>query len=322
MSEKLTVAELLARNKRNGSSDDSRPRRRRSLADGGVSVSELTGSIPVVKDEHLKKADANKADAHKAHAEQAKAASSNSNSTVASKPAAKPEAKEEPKKGSSKDKAEAKPEAKAENKNSGFNTSGFNVTGFNDTAGKKDSKSVATDAAKPERKIVDPHMPKKADKPADKPEQAKQASSKQTSRKQTESQSAAKTADKNAVASDGAKRASNEQGNAAVPEEFEQLEATLSDNEVVDYEDDRISVGAMLLQALGATVGGVLMFLLFNFLWNNVNTIVVLALALVVTVALVIGVHLLLRHKDKLLMLLALIVGLVLTVGPRLLIGV
>ncbi|HAF72156.1 MAG TPA: hypothetical protein DCL06_03775, partial [Corynebacterium variabile] len=50
MSEKLTVAELLARNAREGGRNASdRPRRRRNLDDGGVSVSELTGSIPVVK---------------------------------------------------------------------------------------------------------------------------------------------------------------------------------------------------------------------------------------------------------------------------------
>lgn len=46
----LTVAELLARSGRKApTGDKSRPRRRRSLEDGGVSVAELTGSIPRVK---------------------------------------------------------------------------------------------------------------------------------------------------------------------------------------------------------------------------------------------------------------------------------
>ena len=51
MSEKLTVAELLARNGRElGSADTGRRRRRhRNLEEGGVSVAELTGSIPVVQ---------------------------------------------------------------------------------------------------------------------------------------------------------------------------------------------------------------------------------------------------------------------------------
>ncbi|PRQ10685.1 hypothetical protein C1Y63_10345 [Corynebacterium sp. 13CS0277] len=49
MSEKkLTVAELLARAEREGQ-QEAKPRRRRSLDEGGVSVAELTGSIPAVK---------------------------------------------------------------------------------------------------------------------------------------------------------------------------------------------------------------------------------------------------------------------------------
>ena len=51
MSEKLTVAELMARNGRksaDGADESSRRRRRRNLETGGVSVAELTGSIPVV----------------------------------------------------------------------------------------------------------------------------------------------------------------------------------------------------------------------------------------------------------------------------------
>ncbi|MDO5030896.1 MAG: hypothetical protein Q4E11_10015 [Corynebacterium sp.] len=48
--EKLTVAELLARRQQEGkTSETPRRRRRRSLEEGGVSVSELTGSIPRVK---------------------------------------------------------------------------------------------------------------------------------------------------------------------------------------------------------------------------------------------------------------------------------
>ncbi|WP_018023203.1 hypothetical protein [Corynebacterium ulceribovis] len=52
MSEKLTVAELLARAQQEGKTRSDRPRRRRrrSLEEGGISVSELTGSIPVVRD--------------------------------------------------------------------------------------------------------------------------------------------------------------------------------------------------------------------------------------------------------------------------------
>ena len=48
--EKLTVAELMARRRQEGASSDApRRRRRRSLEEGGISVKELTGSIPRVK---------------------------------------------------------------------------------------------------------------------------------------------------------------------------------------------------------------------------------------------------------------------------------
>lgn len=52
MSDKqLTVAELLARAANEGPTTDvPRRRRRRSLEDGGISVAELTGSIPAVKE--------------------------------------------------------------------------------------------------------------------------------------------------------------------------------------------------------------------------------------------------------------------------------
>lgn len=51
MSDKqLTVAELLARAGREKEGDEAPRRRRRSLEEGGISVAELTGSIPAVKE--------------------------------------------------------------------------------------------------------------------------------------------------------------------------------------------------------------------------------------------------------------------------------
>ncbi|GAB3695345.1 hypothetical protein [Corynebacterium nasicanis] len=46
----LTVAELLARANRDTGEEAPRRRRRRSLEEGGISVAELTGSIPAVKE--------------------------------------------------------------------------------------------------------------------------------------------------------------------------------------------------------------------------------------------------------------------------------
>ncbi len=106
-----------------------------------------------------------------------------------------------------------------------------------------------------------------------------------------------------------------------VPPEFEDLVATLDSNEVLDLEDNRISVPMMLLQAAGAVVAGIALFALFTVIWSAMRPVIALALALLVTLALVVGVHMLLRHKDKLLMIFAFLVGLLLTVGPRFIIG-
>lgn len=49
--EKLTVAELMARAAKEGHTTNApRRRRRRNIEDGGISVAELTGSIPAVKE--------------------------------------------------------------------------------------------------------------------------------------------------------------------------------------------------------------------------------------------------------------------------------
>lgn len=105
------------------------------------------------------------------------------------------------------------------------------------------------------------------------------------------------------------------------PEEFHELESTLGEDEVLEYEDDRISWPAMIGQALAAIVVGVGVFFGFSLLWANAPGILVLVLAIAVTLVMVGLVHALLRHSDKLLMVLAFVVGLVLTLGPRFIIG-
>ena len=108
---------------------------------------------------------------------------------------------------------------------------------------------------------------------------------------------------------------------AVTPEEFQELEANLAEDEVLEYEDDRISWPAMLAQALAAIVAGVGVFFAFSLLWDKAPGALVLVLALAVTLVMVGLVHALLRHRDKLLMILAFFVGLVLTIGPRLILG-
>lgn len=91
-----------------------------------------------------------------------------------------------------------------------------------------------------------------------------------------------------------------------------------SGNEVLEYEDDSVSWPALLAQSALAVIVGVLIFFGFTLLWDNLGTVMVLVMALVVTFVCVGVVHALLRHRDTLLLVLTFVVGIALTVGPRL----
>lgn len=109
---------------------------------------------------------------------------------------------------------------------------------------------------------------------------------------------------------------------AAAPAAAAAAETVHGDDEIVEYEDDTISWGALIGQALGAVVLGVLIFFGFTVLWNHLATVLVLVMALIVTLVVVGLVHALLRHRDTLILALAFIVGLALTLGPRLIMSI
>ncbi|WP_459610691.1 DUF2157 domain-containing protein [Corynebacterium urogenitale] len=442
MSEKLTVAELLARNARSSSDGSSnRPRRRRrSLEEGGISVAELTGSIPVVTQQ-----DVDEHEERKAKAEQAEAKKTATIKPVGATPAAGssvPAAGEKSEKAGEKSaegtnlvkrKAEKPGEttnqmkavpdtaaatsatvaatsettAKAD-KHAG--DSGAPAAGKADktisqqkvaewtkateqkktsdekTSGKKAAEQTKSDQRKTDAeqkteqkakdagaKARDTEARKKVTAqsgaqgtavstaakavPAD---DARKAEAKLTSKsgaaagvagvagaagaaglaansgskdskKDAEAQpgTATKTkqnsadkskADDKSKAADKTK-ADKEDLKTDTPDEFKELEASLGEDEVIDYEDNTVSWPMMILQAILAVVAGVGIFFGFSLLWANLNPLIVLVLALAVTLVLVGLVHALLRHKDKLLMVLAFFVGLALTIGPRLVMG-
>lgn len=93
-------------------------------------------------------------------------------------------------------------------------------------------------------------------------------------------------------------------------------------NKVLEYEDDTISWPALVFQSALAVVVGVLIFFGFTLVWDNLNNFLALALALVVSFVCVGVVHALLRHRDTLLLVLTFIVGIALTVGPRLIMSI
>ncbi|WP_297005706.1 hypothetical protein [uncultured Corynebacterium sp.] len=96
----------------------------------------------------------------------------------------------------------------------------------------------------------------------------------------------------------------------------------LGNDEVLEYEDDTISWPALIGQSALAVIVGVLIFFGFTLLWDNLASGMVLVMALVVTFVCVGVVHSLLRHRDTLILVLTFVVGIALTVGPRLIMSI
>ena len=315
MSEKLTVAELLARSGRTPTDDKDRPRRRRrSLEQGGVSVAELTGNIPVVKDEHLEADDAAQAkEADKARereeAERKKAEERRKAEAERKAQAEREEA--ERKKAEERRKAEAERKAQAER----------------EEAERKKKSSTASpvsaqDKGRADRPVEKPAGSSKIARPAaGAAAAATGATAANKLSKDPENKDSATSGKR--VASGGKKRSGKSDKAVALSdhEEVRRLKEGLGEHEVLEYEDDQISWPAMIVQALLAIVVGVGVFFGFSLLWDRMGTGIVLILALAVTLFLVGIVHAILRHKDKWILLLAFVVGLVLTVGPRLILG-
>ncbi|TYT20827.1 hypothetical protein FYJ86_08965 [Corynebacterium urealyticum] len=376
MSEKLTVAELLARSGRT-SSDSGRRRRRRSLDEGGISVAELTGAIPVVEDTESEastapapgddKREQPTADRAEAGAKQAEKAEKPQQSKAAEeKAAAKKAAEEKAKKAkeaaakkAAEDKAKKTAAQKAEQKKPGPKTAAAAGSAIVDRrevpAQRPEEKTseipAVTDKAAPAKKNTEPSTEQtalitkvSADR-AEGDEAAKGASAKDASatkapakdadRKDAEYKGSGAGATVAAAAAGAAGTAAATRGPEAEqkgeqpapeefhsPEELEELQRTLGEDEVIEYEDDTISWPSLIGQAIAAILVGIGVFLGFKLLWGSLPAVLVLVLALAVTLVMVGVVHALLRHRDKLIMILTFVVGLVLTIGPRLIMSI
>src|SRR5699024_11101217 len=106
------------------------------------------------------------------------------------------------------------------------------------------------------------------------------------------------------------------------PDHHEELHRTLGEDDVIEYADHTISWPALIGQAIAAILVGIGVFLGFKLLWGSLPAVLVLVLALAVTLVMVGVVHALLRHRDKLIMILTFVVGSVLTIGPRLIMSI
>lgn len=274
----LTVAELLERNKKAGGSER-KPRRRRSLEDGGISVAELTGSFKAVpaapaQSKHATPIDeGDKATASKA------SAGKTSESAAADKKQAEAVRKAEP----------AKPAtAKAIKKNA------------------DDAKTVVApkvQGAKPESATADSTDLKQADKktPSNddtsiitKVKEPQAGSSKLGSMVDTSSHDEPKTAEPKA-------------------------EVAKPDADPSDEAPVRSNPWAVALLSIIGIVLGIAVFAVFDALWGGMAKWLVAVLALIVTGAAVLVVRLMRTEKDRQSQILAGVAGLAMTFGPALL---
>lgn len=348
MSEKLTVAELLARNAREGGRNASdRPRRRRNLDDGGVSVSELTGSIPVVKiDDEDGQGEAAEGAGNTADAE----------SVVAGATGTPEGAVAERHGGHEADDPEEAEAPEASESHEGFdeqstivqavvpdslltsaNPSGEFVAvdsedaeAVNGDAAEEDTADAAdtadADADVVEGEVVDDDTDATdiddaadADE-VDAPDEADDLAV-------VASAGEGATAGAGDLAASPLAEPEADRASAAVPAEAPAAAASKKtrapkDDEIVEYEDDTVSWPAVVAQSAAAVILGVLIFFGFTLLWDNLGTVLVLVMALVVTCVCVGVVHSLLRHRDTLLLVLTFVVGIALTVGPRLIMSI
>jgi len=355
---KLTVAELLARDKKargeKGGKDEKRSRRhRRSLDEGGISVAELTGNLKKVKaspaeakhtavsiDEGApvirapKAADATDADSAKKSADKpasqptATTAAQPAAPKAASKAAPKTAAKAEPK---AAPKSAEKPAAKAAAKPAQTAQPAASAPSAAQPTAKKKQPS-ADDTAVIQR--VDKAKTDDAKSAATKPAAEKPTADKASADKITAAKPAAEKpkADKGAKAAGaGAAAAGAGAAAAAVPaskkagvakdaEETGNLPKVEDDKEWIEEEHEKLNPVSILLMIVAGILLAIVIFKGFEILWDSFPRLVVAILALCVTAIMVGVTHALRTARDGFSMFLAGFTGLILTFGPLLLV--
>lgn len=350
----LTVAELLARNKKargeKDGKDEKRSRRhRRSLDEGGISVAELTGNLKKVEaspaeakhtsvsiDEDApvirapKAADATDTDSAKKSTDKP---ASQSAATTAAQPAApkaapKTAAKAEPK---AAPKSADKPAAKAAAKPAQTAQPAASAPSAAQPTAKKKQPS-ADDTAVIQR--VDKAKTDDAKSAATKPAAEKPTADKASADKITAAKPVAEKpkADKGAKAAGaGAAAAGAGAAAAAVPaskkagvakdaEETGNLPKVEDDKEWIEEEHEKLNPVSILLMIVAGILLAIVIFKGFEILWDSFPRLVVAILALCVTAIMVGVTHALRTARDGFSMFLAGFTGLILTFGPLLLV--
>ena len=322
---KLTVAELLARDKKargeKGGKDEKRSRRhRRSLDEGGISVAELTGNLKKVKaspaeakhtsvsiDEDAPVIRAPKA-AEETDADSAKKSTDKPASQSAAKAAAKPAQTAKPAA------AAAAQEAAKKNQPSADDTAVIQRVGKEKADDAKPAAAKAT-AAKPaaEKPAADKTS-------ADKASAAKPVAEKPKADKDAKAAGAgAATAGAGAAAA-AAVPASKKAGVAKSAEETGNLPKVEDDEEWIEEEHEKLNPVSILLMIVAGILLAIVIFKGFEILWDSFPRLVVAILALCVTAIMVGVTHALRTARDGFSMFLAGFTGLILTFGPLLLV--
>lgn len=321
----LTVAELLARAGRDTTDGEApRRRRRRSLEEGGVSVAELTGSIPAVKEKP----------AESRHSSVPIDAPAEAPQPEVKKPeAAKPQVAE----------PEVKQAAKPEVEDPKLKTDKADKTEKADKADKADKPArptPATDETAVLDKISDEQVRAEkaaaADKTADKADdkaapklapapkvEPRPSTPQVTTAEATKTPKTAETAETGVMPKVTAPAAATPAAAAAATTEQPGSTVDVVERDVDKHEDEEYSdveektsiVGVILMAVIGVVLGAVV-FKGFELLWDSLSRPVVAGLALLVTVLMVVVVKMLRTSNDGLSMFLAGLVGLVMTFGP------
>ena len=317
----LTVAELLARNKKargeKDGKDEKRSRRhRRSLDEGGISVAELTGNLKKVEaspaeakhtsvsiDEDAPVIRAPKA-AEVTDADSAKTSTDKPASQSAAQAAAKPAQTAQP---AASAPSAAQPTAKKKQPSADDTA----VIQRVDKAKTDDAKSAATKPAA-EKPTAD-----KAS--ADKITAAKPAAEKPKADKGAKAAGAGAAA-AGAGAAAAAVPASKKAGVAKDAEETGNLPKVEDDEEWIEGEHEKLNPVSILLMIVAGILLAIVIFKGFEILWDSFPRLVVAILALCVTAIMVGVTHALRTARDGFSMFLAGFTGLILTFGPLLLV--
>ena len=354
---KLTVAELLARNNKargeKESKKDNRSRRhRRSLDEGGISVAELTGNLKKVKASPAEAKHTSVSIDEDAPVIRSPKSAEQAGADSAKKPAADPAAKPAAKRAAqpaAKAAQTTKPAARPTTKTAA--ASSATPAAAAPAAQKPAATGAAQDAAKKNQPSADDTAviqrvdkageakPAAAKSAADTPAAKKPAADKARAEKQGTAKPAAEKPkdDKRAkaagagAAAAGAGAAGAGAAAAAVPaskkagvaksaEETGNLPKVEDNEDWVEEKHEKLNPVSILLMIVAGILLAIVIFKGFEILWDNFPRLVVAVLALCVTAIMVGVTHALRTARDGFSMFLAGFTGLVLTFGPLLLV--